>query len=52
MPEGPEVKSMVIQLNKYLSGKTLQQVVLHQEDIARNLQIILMILYKLFHLKL
>ena len=29
MPEGPEVKSMVMQLNKFLSNKTLHQVVLH-----------------------
>tara|TARA_B100000787_G_C16185027_1_gene294135 strand:- start:83 stop:895 length:813 start_codon:yes stop_codon:yes gene_type:complete len=29
MPEGPEVKSMVIQLNKFLTGKTLYQIVLH-----------------------
>ena len=29
MPEGPEVKSMVLQLNKFLSGKTLHQIVLH-----------------------
>ena len=29
MPEGPEVKSMTIQLNKYLVGKTLHQVILH-----------------------
>jgi formamidopyrimidine-DNA glycosylase len=29
MPEGPEVKNMVLQLNKYLSGKTLHQIVLH-----------------------
>lgn len=29
MPEGPEVKSMVIQLNKYLSGKTLNQIIIH-----------------------
>lgn len=29
MPEGPEVKSMVIQLNKFLIGKTLHQIVLH-----------------------
>ena len=29
MPEGPEVKSMVIQLNKYLSGKTLKQIIIH-----------------------
>ena len=29
MPEGPEVKSMVLQLNKFLSGKTLHQIVIH-----------------------
>ena len=29
MPEGPEVKSMVLQLNKFLSGKTLHQIILH-----------------------
>lgn len=29
MPEGPEVKSMVLQLNKFLKGKTLHQIVLH-----------------------
>ena len=29
MPEGPEVKSMVLQLNKFLKGKTLNQIILH-----------------------
>lgn len=29
MPEGPEVKSMVLQLNKFLSDKTLHNIVLH-----------------------
>ena len=29
MPEGPEVKSMVLQLNKFLKGKTLHQIVIH-----------------------
>jgi formamidopyrimidine-DNA glycosylase len=29
MPEGPEVKNMVLHLNKFLSGKTLHQIVIH-----------------------